>query len=55
MGRVDLKRPRQARRSAEELLVEVVPDPTDRLGDEERRGSGIEEARDVGAAAAKDP
>jgi hypothetical protein len=30
---VDLKRPREARRAAEELLVEVIADAPDRLGD----------------------
>jgi hypothetical protein len=34
VSRVDLERPRQVRRAAKELLVEVVADPPDRLGDE---------------------
>jgi hypothetical protein len=55
MGRVDLERPWEAGRTPEELLVEVIADPADRLGDQERRRGGVEESRDVGAAAAQDP
>ena len=55
MDRVDLKRPRETARATEEFLVEVVADPADRLGDQQRRRRCIEESRDVGAAAAKHP
>src|SRR5690242_8928554 len=51
----DLESPGQARRPAEEFLVEVVADSADRLGNEKGGRSGIEEARNVGAAAPKDP
>ncbi|HEX3563306.1 MAG TPA: hypothetical protein VHU24_10750 [Solirubrobacterales bacterium] len=52
VGRVYLKAPRQACRAAEELLVEVVPDPTDRLGDQQPRRRGVHELGDVRTAAA---
>jgi hypothetical protein len=53
--RRDLKRPREIRRTAEELLVEVVADSSDRLRNQERRRRGVQEARDVGAAATQYP
>ena len=39
----DLKAPRQRCRLAEQLLVEIVADPADRLGDEQRGGDGVRE------------
>jgi hypothetical protein len=55
MSAIDLQAPRQRRRPAEELLVEVVPDPPDRLGDKQARCGGVEESRDVRPAPVKDP
>ena len=52
---VDLEPPREAGRSPEQLLVEVVADAADRLRDQEGRGGRVEEQRDVGSAAMKDP
>jgi hypothetical protein len=49
------KVPRQRRGTAEELLVEVAADPTDRLRDKQRRSDGIQEDRDVRSAAAQHP
>src|SRR5919197_1105328 len=43
-GGVDAQRPRQARRAAEQLLVEVVADEAGRLGDEDARRRGVHEA-----------
>jgi len=48
--RIDLQTPRQLRRPAEELLVEVVADPTDRLGDQQPRRGRVHEAHDVHVA-----
>src|SRR5919204_72069 len=47
----DLEAPRQRCRAAEELLVEPVPHPADRLGDEQPRRDAVHEHRDVRAAA----
>jgi len=55
VGRVDLEPPRQRRRPAEQLLVEVVADPSDRLGDEQPGSSGIHECGDVHTRAAQSP
>ena len=54
-ARGDLETPRQRRRPAEQLLVEVVADPPDRLRDEQRRRGGVHEQRDVRAVAAQPP
>src|SRR5262249_39914577 len=48
--RIDVEAPRQARRRAEELLVEVVADPADRLADEQPGCGGVHEPWDVGPA-----
>ncbi len=52
MGGRYLQRPGQAARAPEELLVEVVADPPDRLSDEERRCGRVHEkpGGDSGAA-----
>jgi hypothetical protein len=55
VGWVNLKPPREAGRSAKQLLVEVVPDPSDCLGDEQAGSDGIHESGDVGARAAQPP
>ena len=39
---VDLQRPRQVGRAAEQLLVEVVAPATDGLGQRQRRGGGVD-------------
>src|SRR3954469_10751869 len=52
---IDLEPPRQRGRAPVELLVEVVADAPDGLRDEQGRGGGVEEARDVGARAAQAP
>src|SRR3954469_24932717 len=52
---VDLEAPWQRGRAAEELLVEPVADPPDRLGDEQPRRNAVHEHRDVRAAPSKDP
>ena len=46
MRRGDLKAPGKVGWTAEELLVEVIADPPDRLADQERRRGCIEKARD---------
>ena len=53
----DLERPGKVRRAAEELLVEVIADPPDRLADEQGRGGRVHEGgrRDTGAAQAPEP
>src|SRR5659263_171859 len=43
VGRVDLETPRQPRRPAEELLVEVVAPPTDGLRDDDTGRDGVEQ------------
>jgi hypothetical protein len=52
---VDLERPRQVRGPPEQLLVEVVADPSDRLGDEQRRGGRVQEVREPGTGAPDAP
>src|SRR5262249_5494570 len=42
----DLEAPGEVGGAAEQLLVEVVADPPDRLGDEEGRGGRVHEGRD---------
>jgi hypothetical protein len=55
VGGVDLESPWEARRAAEQLLVEVVADAADRLGDQQSGRRGIEEGGDAGAASAQNP
>ena len=52
--RVDLERPGQVGRLAEELLVEVVAEPPDRLGEQDGRPDGVGEERDVRAPPPRD-
>ena len=51
---INLQAPGQARRATEELLVEVVADPADRLAHQETRRGGVQEPGDVGATVAQD-
>ena len=53
--RVDGQPPGQAGRLAEQFLVEVVPDPADRLGDQQGRRHRVGEHRDVGAGPVHPP
>src|SRR3954447_1508861 len=55
MGRVDPQAPRQRRRGTEQLLVEVVADPPDGLGDEQARRRAVHEGGDVHASPAQTP
>ncbi len=50
---VDLEPPRQRRRRPEELLVEPVAQPTDRLRDEEPGRDGVRERREADALTAR--
>src|SRR5206468_7580060 len=52
---VDLQAPRKARRPAEQLLVEVVADPADRLRDEDRRGGRVQHPGDIRPPPSQDP
>src|SRR5271163_4864531 len=51
--RAYLQAPGEARGAAEELLVEVVADPADRLGDQQARGGCVHEPGDAHALAAQ--
>ena len=55
MSGVDLQAPRQGRRPAEQLLVEPVPPPPDRLGESEGGSGGVGEGPEVDVAAARHP
>jgi hypothetical protein len=55
VGRIDPQGPRQGRRAAEELLIEVVADPPDRLGDEGAGSGGTHERAERDAAPAQNP
>ncbi len=57
VGAIDLKPPRQRGRTAEQLLVEVVADPADRLGHQQPGSGGVHESEEVRPrqAAAKHP
>ena len=55
VGERDLQAPRQARRPAEQFLVEVVPDPADTLRDQQRGRHRIHDHRDVAAGPAGPP
>src|SRR5205085_3091261 len=50
VGGADLKAPGQRRWLAEQLLVEVVADPSDRLGDQQAGRRYVDEPAQVGAA-----
>ena len=49
---IDLEPPRERRRRAEELLVEVVPEAPDPLGEQDPGGDAVREEGDVGAVCA---
>src|ERR1700744_4053325 len=53
--RRDPQRPGEVRGAAEELLVEVVADPADRLGDEQGGGGAVHEVGDRDARPADAP
>ena len=55
VSRINLERPRQLRGAAEQLLVEIVADPADRLCDQQSGRGSIHERRDVHASAAQAP
>src|ERR1019366_7320241 len=55
MRHVDLQPPGQRGRPAEQLLVEVVADPPDRLCDEHSGGAGVHELRDARSGPADPP
>src|SRR5690242_6847754 len=52
---VDLQSPRQARRLAEQLLVEPVPPPADPLREQQARRDGVHEEAHAVAGAVHDP
>jgi hypothetical protein len=55
VGGRDLQDPGQVGRPAEELLVEVVADPPNRLADEQRRSGGVHEGGRGDAGTAQAP
>jgi len=55
VGQRDRQPPRQVSRTAEQLLVEVVPDPPDPLGDQQGRRDRVHEQRHIPAVPAHPP